>query len=270
MNQLERYIELGWRLLPCPSPDVPGRSSKAAWLPWHEASNDPQDIQRWDFYCCHKANWAVVCGPASSILVIDVDGDHEGMEQIRRTKGVPVGPKAISGGAKAGYHLYFRCPPHAHLRGKVLLRPRIEVRGHRHLVLLPPSRHPRTRWSYSWEDGRAPWEIALPEAPAWLLEAMQLPTPSVPRHVDTTSISEPYVRAAVEAEVENVRNAPEGQRNHQLNASTFSLARLIGKHLSEQQLVSVMLQAAFAAGLGEQEAMATVRSALRGRARQAA
>ncbi|MCC6419518.1 MAG: AAA family ATPase [Gemmataceae bacterium] len=72
-----------------------------------------------------------------------------------------------------------------------------------------------------------------------------------------------YVKAAVQAEVQAVTNAPVGERNTQLNKSSFNLGTLIGAGvLSAADAGTTLLNAALAVGLTAEESRATIRSGL--------
>jgi Bifunctional DNA primase/polymerase, N-terminal len=70
-------------------------------------------------------------------------------------------------------HRHFRWPEGRELRNHARLGTKVEVRGAKHLLMVPPSRHAKTGWGYEWAKRRAPWELQLPEAPGWILERMK-------------------------------------------------------------------------------------------------
>lgn len=75
-----------------------------------------------------------------------------------------------------------------------------------------------------------------------------------------------YVAAAIAGECQAVREAPEGQRNAQLNTSALKLGRLVanpGLKVSEDEVRAALLKAAREAGLGPVESGKTVSSGLR-------
>jgi hypothetical protein len=75
-----------------------------------------------------------------------------------------------------------------------------------------------------------------------------------------------YVQAAIEAECSELASTPEGQRNHQLNRSAYSLARFVQAGDIDAATVARHLAAAAArAGLGEREIRLTLRSAFTAR-----
>jgi hypothetical protein len=72
-----------------------------------------------------------------------------------------------------------------------------------------------------------------------------------------------YVRSALQGELSRVAGAVEGQRNHTLNAAAYNLGQLVGGgHLRSHDAVADLMHAARSAGLGEIEAMRTIRSGL--------
>lgn len=73
-----------------------------------------------------------------------------------------------------------------------------------------------------------------------------------------------YVAAAITDECRQVREATEGQRNHQLNVSALKLGRLVGAGLADEDAVRADLTAAArAAGLTPRETGRTISSGLR-------
>lgn len=73
-----------------------------------------------------------------------------------------------------------------------------------------------------------------------------------------------YVEAAIQREAETVTTAPAGNRNHQLNRSTWALARFVGEGLTTPASIEhAMMEAAAEAGIAAREAATTIRSALR-------
>ena len=72
-----------------------------------------------------------------------------------------------------------------------------------------------------------------------------------------------YGRRALESEVGRVVMAPEGSRNHQLNASAFSLGQLVaGGVLDGDEVAQALYTAAMRSGLTDTEAVKTIRSGM--------
>ncbi|TDC52858.1 DUF3987 domain-containing protein [Actinomadura sp. KC345] len=72
-----------------------------------------------------------------------------------------------------------------------------------------------------------------------------------------------YAAAALDRELDALRAAPEGTRNHALNKAAFSLGQLVaGGELDENTVVSALTDAARAAGLDDKEIGKTINSGL--------
>jgi hypothetical protein len=105
-----------------------------------------------------------------------------------------------------------------------------------------------------------------------LMEAwQQRQTGQIPVHTAAAGSSRPvrtdrpnYVAAAIADETRQVREAPEGQRNHQLNVSAVKLGRLVaGGFADEDDIRAELTAAARAAGLTPRETGRTITSGLR-------
>ena len=91
---------------------------------------------------------------------------------------IPMAPTVKSGGADPfRYHLYFRHPALDTAASKTPWnRPddqgKLELRGNKGLVVLPPSLHKSGR-RYAWAKGRSFDEMPLPELPDVVLEGLE-------------------------------------------------------------------------------------------------
>ncbi|HTW00232.1 MAG TPA: bifunctional DNA primase/polymerase [Streptosporangiaceae bacterium] len=84
--------------------------------------------------------------------------------------------------------------------------------------------------------------------------------------VKATSLTAPYIRAAVAAELDAVAAACNGSRNDQLNRSAYALARFVADGALDGQAVEdALTSAAGQAGLSECECRRTIRSAFAAR-----
>lgn len=89
------------------------------------------------------------------------------------------------------------------------------------------------------------------------------PAPAFPALPPTGGSS--YAATALARELDNVRNAYEGSRNDTLNTAVFNIAQLVASgHLERETVEAEFRQAAHDAGLPAGEALATIRSGLRG------
>jgi hypothetical protein len=261
-------------------------SGKVAIASHKVATSDVSTIAWWLRQYGGDMNWAVVTGPRSGILLIDVESNHGHGElgELQRKHGaLPRGPAVVSGGIKGGYHLYFAYPEAIdHATGEVVPMPmrnwarlgtHVECRGNGLLVLVPPS---RTRRPYVWaadkHGGLDPWTVPLPQAPEWLLERMAPPAPSEPKPYDPSSIRDvdAYVRKAMDEELPALYRAPDGQRNQTLNRVAWTLMRFAADgRCPRDALVVALMDGAEACGLvkddGREQCLATIKSAERAR-----
>lgn len=224
-----------------------------------EATRDESQIARW-WRAEPKANIGLACGSFSRLLVLDVDG-REGEDAItdlqRRYRALPDTLWQLTG--SGGWHAFFLDP--SGLGSTVRkLGSGLDTRGEGGYVIAPPSIHESGR-AYTWHNPGA--SVAV--LPDWLRRLLAPQRSTWSPRCPVVSVTEPYVRAAIDRETTLVATTPEGGRNHQLNASTFALARLIGSTLTEGALVDAMLDAARACGLSVRESESTIRSAIRAR-----
>ena len=106
------------------------------------------------------------------------------------------------------------------------------------------------------------WDISpLPEC---LLKELDRPSPTRPPRPGIRPAGRSrYADAALRYEVRNVAGAEEGTRNARLNKAAYSLGGLVAVGLLPREGVeSALFEAALAAGLGEQESAATIKSGL--------
>jgi hypothetical protein len=225
---------------------------------------------------------AVVCGPQSGVLVIDVD-QHEGgddglatLRALERQHGpLPPAPMVLSPTGR-GRHLHLRWPGGrvrngAITRGegesKVNLAPGVEVLGDRMAATLPPSAKNGT--PYRWSLSRHPAHLPLPPAPEWLLAMIRPPVRPL-RAVPTSHeirAADRYAEAALRGELAEISRAAPGTRNTTLSRSAWALGRLVARGALHHQTVELeLVEAGVAIGLPLHEAAATVRAAIRSRA----
>jgi hypothetical protein len=192
---------------------------------------------------------ATVCGEAFD--VIDIEAEHlAAFRDATRTRDLPWTPTARSGGG--GLHLYV-APLGLGTRRLVLDGVHIgELKGSGG-VLLPPS---VTTGPYTWL--RAPSDVPIAEAPAWLRRLAHEPGPKGSRPIGGLSPSRAVALVAGLYRV--VTRAQEGERN----ALLFWAACRAAEHGVDRDAVAEILRsAAVKAGLPEREARATIASGFR-------
>ena len=135
--------------------------------------------------------------------------------------------------------------------------PGIDPRRGRLSQTIPPSIHVDTRKPYRWLI--APWDLAPPDAPAWLLKLVEEPPEPVYSRpqIDTTDAARNRLYRAASA----IAQAGPGGRNDILNRRSYQVGTMIGDGLlSEQEAIEALYAAARTAGLDHGEAKATIRS----------
>jgi hypothetical protein len=227
------------------------------------ATTEPGQVETW-WSRWPAANVGIRTGAASGLVVVDVDPDHDGeasIERLIKSHGALPDGRVVRTGS-GGRHLYFRHPGGL-VRNDAgrRLGPGLDIRGDGGYVIAPPSRH-RSGGVYA-VAGRGG---ELPELPEWMLHLVQPaepPRPGFVRNWRPTGDNSAWAKAALEGELERLKSAQPGMRNHTLNKVAFRLGQIIAAgQLDQGQIEGVLVSNAMAVGLGEREAAATVHSGL--------
>lgn len=265
-----QYAAQGWPVFPCHTPTHGGCSccrpdcsspGKHPRTPrgFQDASTDPKDVAGW-WRRWPQANIGVVTGRPSGLVVIDIDPRHggiESMQQLVRQHGpLPSSPRVRTG--SGGWHLLFAGPGRPIRNSVNQVGPGIDVRADGGYVIAPPSLHVAGD-RYVWTRGGQPGEM-----PEWLERLVDPPRIERRGSAEPLSMSaalDKWAAAALRGEVDRVRNAPDGCRNHTLNRAAFALGQIAGAGIiNETEIESHLHHAAMSAGLGEREALLTIRS----------
>jgi hypothetical protein len=255
---IERAALVGWHLYPS------SRRTRHACFAnaTNQATADLNVLARWtrEFPCC---NWRVVVGP-SRVWGLDLDTPpihaHDGIlamgEFVKVHGALPPRPVMRSGGG--GLAMFFAWNGERIIGEGGKPAPGIDPRRGRQSQTIPPSVHHITGKPYRWLV--APWDLAPPAAPGWLLRLLE-PAPE-PKHivpVQTNDLARNRLYRAASAVV----TAGEGKRNDVLNRRSYQVGILIGGGLlGEQEAIEALYAAARAAGLDHSEAKGTIRSGL--------
>jgi hypothetical protein len=261
------YADLGWPVLPC----VPRDKRPMTNHGLKDATTDHEQIREW-WGRTPDANLAIATGVAFDVLDIDElyrddDGNVIGTpldKWLPDDAPILVGPTVATG---KGAHLYLAPTGLGNRAGVV---PGVDWRGSGGYVVAPPSIHPNGA-TYRFERGSSDPEygVAAPlvAPPSWLYELIA-PKPLQPRTVSVSNGPgrknlDSWARTALEAECGRVSLAADGTRNHQLNASAFSLGQIVaGGGLDVNEVIDNLLVAASRAGLDEGESRRTIASGL--------
>lgn len=247
-----------WRVFP-----VRPEDKRPACDRWEQrASADPELVRR--YWPSPRHNVGIACGP-SGLVVVDLD-PPDGIEMFgllcRNHRHRPQTYTVRT--PRDGLHLYFLAVPGREIRNSASrIGPNIDIRAAGGFVLAAGS--VVNGQPYEVTDERDPVPL-----PPWIADLADPPRPSPasrPRPCSAPSHPDAYAEAALRGEAEAVRSAPVGQRNHQLNVSSFRLGQLAaGGVLTEGDVLAAMLAAAEACGLlaedGRAKCERTIRSGL--------
>ncbi|MFN2588773.1 MAG: bifunctional DNA primase/polymerase [Actinomycetota bacterium] len=267
------YADRGWRVFPlhgivngactCGRGDC-GSAGKHPLVRrgLYEAATDTHVIREW-WRRWRSANVGVATGAESGIVVIDIDLPTA-FESLDRLVELQPGLTltGITGGG--GLHLIYRCADielgnsASRLPGVEGELPGLDLRGNGGYVVAPPSAH-RSGGTYEWLNRNA--EVA--PAPHWLKQ----PPRTYVELADVAAFDfdgdgSPYGLAVMRDELDRLRAAQVGTRNHMLNRAAFVLAQLVaGGELLEVAVRSSLLATARAIGLDDAESRQTIDSA---------
>ncbi|MCG0313946.1 MAG: bifunctional DNA primase/polymerase, partial [Calditerricola sp.] len=136
----------------------------ASWQKYQKQAATPEQVAQWARQY-PGANWAIVTGEVSGVVVVDFDSEEAFRELERR--GLPDAPMVRTG---KGWHVYFAHPGRP-IKNAVKVLLGVDVRGDGGYVVAPPSVHP-SGVQYRWVDGRSIFELTPPPMPEWLTETL--------------------------------------------------------------------------------------------------
>lgn len=147
-----RYHEAGWPIMP-----VEGKIPLLkTWKHLQTQMPREDEVRRWFGHDFPTANIGLVCGKLSDITVIDVDWVKDEHKNILRDQGetpaalvatLPYSMTSITG--SDGRHRFFR---YADIKNSAkTVHPQMDVRSEGGFVVLPPSIHPDTGATYTWD-----------------------------------------------------------------------------------------------------------------------
>lgn len=169
IEKAQRYIDLGWPVVPCRLTNEPnGRVNKRpllqSWRDYQHRLPTQEELAIWNTTWPH-ANIGIITGALPGLFVVDID--------VGATKediaSLSLPPTAMVQTPSGGFHAYFRHPGGtvktcAGVAGKK----HIDIRGDGGFIVVPPSTYPDGR-AYEWQS---PPEDGLAEAPKSLIETI--------------------------------------------------------------------------------------------------
>lgn len=185
VDEALKYAKLGWGVIP-----VEGKETGLA-LSKYKPSLNPTEIKQW--FISSNLNVAIKTGLDSKLIVLDIDPRNGGFSSLATMEAqhgrLPITPKVRSGGG--GLHYYFRHPPFE-VRGRIGMKPGVDVKAYGGGMIAPPSKHPNGAL-YKWE---IPYDTEVAIIPQWLLTLIMTKqhklTPEIKKHVVTSPYFEKY------------------------------------------------------------------------------
>jgi|GEM_PF-658510 len=229
-----KYAEKGKPVFPCNLEKQP--TTKNGFL---AATTEKEKILRW-WSENPAASIGMATGEKSKLWVLDIDLPEgpKNLDKLEQEYGsLPTTLTQETGGG--GLQFFFQWPGNGtEIRNSASkIGKGIDVRGNGGYVILPPSPHPSgSKYKWITTDPPAP-------APEWLINLAKK-TPEK-KHTPIQGVNNAYGQKALANELVALSCSGEGERNDQLNRSSYSLGQLIA---------------------GGQLDMATVQNALRGTA----
>ncbi len=142
------------------------------WKPFQDERPGVGGLGYWYRHQFPDAGIALILGPVSGLLVVDVDGTDAHDVLVARLGRLPEAPTALSGSQKPyRYHLYFRHPNVSTQASYHPWHPQFEFRGYRGIVVAPPSLH-KSGNRYRWAEGKTLNDLPLPKVPDAILAAL--------------------------------------------------------------------------------------------------
>lgn len=216
-----------------------------------DATTDLRQIDAW-WHEDPSLNIAIATGVESGIFVLDIDVSNgkpgeESLETLEEKNGkLPDTVEVITG--SGGRHLYFKHPGKGvRIKSSVQdeeMGPGIDVRGDGGYVLAPPSTHSSGR-VYGFEASSRPTDIAIANAPEWLLALVRdkprntaVPAPTAP--IDESKWP-PMERRVYRAELyaHAATGAIEGERGSDVTMK-LALALVVGFVLPSEEALRIL------------------------------
>lgn len=165
---LKLYVELGFRIFPANWED----KSPLVENGFYEATDDLPTLEEW-WRLWPDASIAAPMGFGFGRFVYDVDPGNGGLSSHNELVALygELPPTWICQTGSGGLHYYFRYPKRK-VAGRNGLRPGIDIKSNLGYAILPFSYH-KSGTRYMWRPGHAPSNLALADAPEWLLDLIE-------------------------------------------------------------------------------------------------
>lgn len=184
----QAYAAMGLRVFPlAPRTKVPAIPKEEGGQGYRDATTDEAQIQAW------WARWPdanIGIAVPDEIVILDVDPRNGG--KLEALGEIPETVIARTGGG--GWHVWFRLPDGAQIRGKTGLAG-VDVRKAGNYVVAPPSVH-ESGERYTWEPEHAIYHLDPAPIPAHLLALLVVPPASTRKALPTETSGKAVLGAA--------------------------------------------------------------------------
>jgi RecA-family ATPase len=221
---------------------------------WKEAATtDQNQIKLWcEQYRDRLAFFGVPCGTPNDILVLDIDIKSNGWETIKQL-GLQIPDTLSQKTLNGGTHFIFKYDPTRNLGNKVGFLPGLDIRSEGGWI--------------AWYNKDVDWRKPILPAPEWIYHYANLKKPDAP--VSATQANMTVVpdiaRAAFDAAIQSIINAPAGESNDTLNRESFRIGQMVAcGAISREVAETELFRAAKLRGKPDYESKATIKSGLDG------
>jgi hypothetical protein len=213
------------------------KKARGTWLDYQRKRATPDEITAWaEQY--PDANWAVVTGAVSGIVVIDTDTQEA--EEYAQSLGLPATLTVHTGGG--GHHRYY-AHPGIRVGNKQAVHgvKGLDIRGDGGYVVAPPSIHPSGN-AYVWAGQPGEKLAALPSW-AWTEDQKQNVSSQPPNNNGNGNgkREEAYIRSAIEGKLRDatsrVAQAPDGAKHEVLREAANMLGGYIHLQIIDDQVI---------------------------------
>jgi hypothetical protein len=248
-----RFASLGVPVFPC----VPGSKQPLTPSGFHDASSSTRTVDAW-WRRTPDANIGLPTGMASGVLVVDVDV-HPGGSGFATFERACAAQLADGWGwlvrtPSGGLHAYYPQSGDAEQRSWQVPSAHIDFRGDGGYVIVPPSRIAAASQLSAYRVIAVAQHQPRPIDARSLRQFLEPPRPSPPPR------SLPALGSRPDKLADWVASRPEGARNHSL---FWAACRMAEDGHRYNTTLSLLGDAARSAGLPDQEAETTIRSAYR-------
>ena len=220
---------------------------------WQEAAtNEPEQIRLWQELFRDRLHfWAIPTGHTNGIYVLDIDVKRANGWDSLKQLGYVIPPTLRQDTPSGGSHFFFKTKPDVRYPNTVNSKLGLDTRGDGGWVAF-----------YNFVN-----DLPLAECPEWVFKLS--PTGEPKKHPEATGpilkVSPEIAQGMVQASLDNVRNAPEGESNNILNVEAFRMGQLVASgSISRDYAASTLFKAAKERGKSDYEAKATITSGLDG------